>query len=168
MITEMIATAALHAGAVYAAMWVHCLLHEAGHALVGRLNGWKILLFAVGTNSLRQFKPWAYDPGSGYPLVAVGVLPLAGHVLCAWPKNTGFRHRAWYYLAGPLGSLACMLAGLAWLGGTGYSTLAFTMAIWGALGLVSSMVPLKHLRHLNDGMRLLQLYRHYRRAELLR
>jgi hypothetical protein len=142
--------------ALLAAMVVHFLAHELGHALVGQWMGGRILRVIVG--------PWRWELfRSGFRRVRVRSLKgIGGLAQTILPDGPNFR-RAFVLmlLGGPFANLA--LAGIAWLllPMIGPWPLRVIAAVFVAIGLLIGLVNLLPFRSggfQTDGLQLLRSF----------
>ncbi len=141
---------------LFAAIFVHMIAHELGHALIGQWMGGRILRVIVG--------PWRWELfRSGYRRVRLRSLKgVGGMAQTILPDGPGFR-RAFVVmlLGGPLANL--VLAGIAWLllpmlGPWPLRVFAAVfVAIGSLLGLVN-LLPFRSGGFQTDGLQLLRSF----------
>jgi len=76
------------------------LVHEAGHFLVARLSGVRILQFSLG------FGPKIFGWRRGHTEYCVSWIPLGGYVKMAGEQREEQTHQPWEYLSKPIGTRA--------------------------------------------------------------
>ena len=139
--------------------WVHVIIHELGHALVGKLVGMEV--FSIGVFRWR----WDHDGETWRRRYGEAVAGISGYVLLAPRPGTPLsRSRiALYALGGPAANLLLAVPVLAiWLVGdvTGVAKLA--LGAWVFVGLAFGLVNLLPFRSggfRTDGGKLLDLLR---------
>jgi len=146
-------------------MWLHAVIHEAGHALAGLAVGLKPVAFGVGPLRLeRTASGWRFRWGGG--IAGIGGFASMLPPVDAVPRR---REQALYILGGPLSNLllgvpalllsvpALLLANAAPPGV--WAILGFGFGVAGLVAGVANLVPLKTAGWLSDGAHLLLLRR---------
>ncbi len=80
------------------------VLHEAGHFVVARLFGVRVLRFSVG------FGPRLFSWSRGHTEYAVSAIPLGGYVKLAGEQRSESQSQPWEYVAKPIGVRALIVA----------------------------------------------------------
>jgi len=151
--------AALGLGAVFlVSIWLHIVIHEAGHALAGLAVGMKPVAFGVGPLRIeRGERGWHLHWGGG-------MAGIAGFVMLLPPADAVVRRReqAIYTLGGPLANLligvpAILLANAAPPGP--WTLIGFGFGAAGVVIGVLNLIPFKTAGWLSDGTNLLLLRR---------
>lgn len=154
--THVLLVVSVAVPAVFAAIFVHLIAHELGHALVGQWMGGRILRVIVGSWRWELYR-------SGFRRVRMRSLTgIGGLAQTILPDGPGFR-RAFVtmLLGGPLANL--LLAGVAWLllPALGPWPLRLLAAVFVAIGLLLGLVNLLPFRsggfH-TDGLQLLRSF----------
>lgn len=144
--------------AFVASIWLHILIHEAGHAVAGLAGGLRAVAFGVGPLRMeRGADGWRLRWGGS-------VAGISGFAMLLPPADAVPRRReqALYLLGGPLANLlvaapVLVAAGLAPAGPGLLAAYAFGAA--GVLIGVVNLVPFKTAGWLSDGAGLRLLYR---------
>ncbi len=139
-------------------VWLHILIHEAGHAVAGLAGGLRAVAFGVGPLRLeRTATGWQLRWGGG--TAGIGgfalLLPPADRV----PRR---REQALYLLGGPLSNLVVAVPALLLAGAAPAGPWALFGYAFGTVGLilgVVNLVPFKTAGWLSDGAHLLLLHR---------
>ena len=76
------------------------IVHEAGHFLIARRAGVRILRFSMG------FGPTLFSWTRGHTEYAVSAIPLGGYVKMAGEQREEASHEPWEYLSKPIGTRA--------------------------------------------------------------
>ena len=79
------------------------LVHEAGHFVVARWAGVRILRFSIG------FGPRIFTWTRGYTEYALSLIPLGGYVKMAGEQRSEQAHQPWEYLSKPVGTRAAIV-----------------------------------------------------------
>jgi hypothetical protein len=140
-------------------VWLHVLLHEAGHALVGLAVGFRPVAFGVGPlRAERGAQGWRLRWGGS-------VQGISGFALLLPPADAppSLAHQAWYLLGGPLSNL--LFAALAFLllpvvaeQAWAQTAVAVFLLMGLAIGLINLM-PFEAAGWLSDGANLRLLHR---------
>lgn len=139
-------------------MWLHTVIHEAGHALAGLAGGLKPVAFGLGHLRLqRTAGGWRFRWGGG--IAGIGGFAMLLPPADAVPRR---REQALYILGGPLSNLllgvpALLLANAAPPGV--WAILGFGFGVAGLVTGLVNLVPFKTAGWLSDGAHLLLLRR---------
>ena len=80
------------------------IVHEAGHFVVARMAGVRVLRFSMG------FGPRLFTWRRGHTEYAVSAIPLGGYVKMAGEQQEGRTHQPWEYLSKPVSIRALIVA----------------------------------------------------------
>lgn len=151
--------AALGLGAIFlVSIWLHIVIHEAGHAVAGLAVGMKPVAFGVGPLRLER-------SGAGWHLRwGGGIAGIAGFAALLPPADAVARRReqALYLLGGPLSNLLLGVPALLLANAAPPGVWAILGFGFGAAGLVIgvvNLIPFKTSGWLSDGAGLLLLRR---------
>ncbi len=141
--------------AVYVCSFVHVVPHELGHAIVGRICGFRVPRVTVGVGAL------VVERQVGRTSIEIRALPVSGVTYGTTQSTRALRLRLWLFAAaGPATTGAVTL--LAWKllqGGTAM-WVARTLSVFvlaGVIMLVSSLLPLRIQGQASDGRQLLTI-----------
>ncbi len=95
------------------------IVHEAGHLVVARLAGVRILRFSIG------FGPRLLTWTRGYTEYAVSAIPLGGYVKMAGEQRSEQSHEPWEYLSKPISVRALIV-----FAGPFVNYLAAVLSLW--------------------------------------
>lgn len=149
--------------ALFPSAWLHLLLHEAGHALMGWAGGQHVAAIGLG--------PWRFERGAdGWRARKAGALQGVGGFALVLPTTEVVSRaaRTAYLLGGPLANLVAAALGVAVVATFGLdgrlAALLHVFSVVGALIGLVNLVPFLSGGWSSDGRQLLALWRDWPEA----
>lgn len=143
---------------VVAIVYVSIFIHELGHAVVGRMAGYLVTSFGLGTA-----RPWCVIPVAGTRVYFCPVRPFQGITFYCTPHRDPTRRQQAAAIAGGIlanGSLALLALGAGLVGSSVFwMTVAAINGLMAGLNLIPLQIQVGRATMRSDGWQLLRIWR---------